>query len=349
MNVIIGISGISGSGKSTLTKALSEHINASSLYWDDFDAISQSPNDYIDWFERGEDYTEFSYEALAQSLQELKNGKAITHPVTHETIAVTQYIIVDAPLGRAHKQTARYIDVFIHIDIPLDIALARRLIRDSKDDCTNKDNIVNTLNHYLNRSRPLFDADGMCLISNTADYIIDGTQNIESQVKEILAFLKSMGTTINRKNIKIDMVDEIDDALEKRMQNGFIDFEMNNGIDVNYKQFSLVLSVDKKPIGVLNAYTAFSEIYVDDIWVDKAYRGNGYGRILLQTLEKRFKGKGFNNINLVTSNFQAPEFYKKCGFKAEFQRINEKNAKLNKTFFVKFFGEELQTQGILQS
>lgn len=84
------------------------------------------------------------------------------------------------------------------------------------------------------------------------------------------------------------------------------------------------------------------------LWIDEAYRRRGFGRVLLRDLEKRFKGKGFNNINLVTSKFQAPEFYKKCGFKAEFQRINEKNPKLSKTFFVKFFGEESQSQGIIE-
>ncbi|HEV8052712.1 MAG TPA: GNAT family N-acetyltransferase [Parachlamydiaceae bacterium] len=97
----------------------------------------------------------------------------------------------------------------------------------------------------------------------------------------------------------------------------------------------------------LNAFTAFSEIYVDDIWVYQFFRGKGYGRKLLQELENRFKGKGFNNINLVTNAFQAPEFYKKCGFTVEFIRINVQNPKLTKTFFIKNFEDEIQTQGIL--
>jgi len=50
---------------------------------------------------------------------------------------------------------------------------------------------------------------------------------------------------------------------------------------------------------------------------------------------------------LVTSAFQAPDFYRKCGFTAEFTRENKKNPKLSKTFFVKFFDDEIQTQGIL--
>ena len=67
---------------------------------------------------------------------------------------------------------------------------------------------------------------------------------------------------------------------------------------------------------------------------------------LSEDLEQRMS-EGFNNINLCTSAFQAPEFYKKCGFTAEFTRENKINPKLSKTFFVKFFEDEKQTQGLL--
>ncbi|HAT9060362.1 TPA: GNAT family N-acetyltransferase [Legionella pneumophila subsp. pneumophila] len=149
---------------------------------------------------------------------------------------------------------------------------------------------------------------------------------------------------------QIQFVDELDEATEKRMTKGFIAYEAQHGIDVNYRRFSVTISsAQGKIFGALNAFTAFAEIYVDDIWIDSAYRGKGYGKQLLLALEHHFKGQGFNNINLVTSAFQAPEFYKKCGFIAEFTRINKKNPKLSKIFFVKFFNEESETQGTLKA
>ncbi|KTD37318.1 GNAT family N-acetyltransferase [Legionella oakridgensis] len=149
---------------------------------------------------------------------------------------------------------------------------------------------------------------------------------------------------------QIRFVEKIDEATEKKMTKDLIAYEARHGIDVNYQRFSVVISNENEQIlGVINAYTAFAEIYVDDIWVDSAYRGKGYGRQLLSALENHFKGQGFNNINLVTSAFQAPEFYKKCGFTAEFTRINKKNPKLSKTFFVKFFNEDSEMKGILKS
>lgn len=150
-------------------------------------------------------------------------------------------------------------------------------------------------------------------------------------------------------NYSIEFLDKISDVEEDKMTKDLVAYESFHGIDVNYKKFSVVLKDDKgTTFGVLNAFTAFAEIYVDDIWVDTAYRRKGFGKKLLQELENHFQGKGFNNINLVTSAFQAPGFYEKCGFQAEFVRENKKNPKLTKTFFVKFFNDEMQTQGILK-
>jgi ribosomal protein S18 acetylase RimI-like enzyme len=150
-------------------------------------------------------------------------------------------------------------------------------------------------------------------------------------------------------NCKIEFLDKLPEALEKKMSDGMDQYDHENGIDVNYKIFSIT-SADQEDqvVGVLKAYTAFAEIYIDDLWVDSLCRNKGYGRKLLLALEDQFIGKGFNNINLVTSAFSAPGFYQKCGFTAEFTRKNLHNPKLNKTFFVKYFDDSVQTQGLLK-
>ena len=73
------------------------------------------------------------------------------------------------------------------------------------------------------------------------------------------------------------------------------------------------------------------------MWIDKNYRGLGYGKKLINELENYCKSKGFNNINTVSCEFQAPDFYKKCGYQVEFVRKNSSNPKLTVTGFVKFF------------
>lgn len=139
-------------------------------------------------------------------------------------------------------------------------------------------------------------------------------------------------------SFKIKYTETLSEATVKRMREGLIKYEKEHGIDINYKEFAFVLSDENDlAFGVLNAYTAFAEVYIEDMWVDEALRGKGYGRQLINTLETHFKGKGYNNINLVTSAFNAPEFYKKCGFTEEFIRVNKENPKFTKTFFVKYF------------
>lgn len=149
---------------------------------------------------------------------------------------------------------------------------------------------------------------------------------------------------------KIEFANELSTEIDEIMQQDLVAYESSHGVDVNYKKFALILRDESgNLLGVLNAFTAFSEIYVDDMWIHSAHRGKGYGRMLLQELEQHFENKGFNNINLVTNEFNAPGFYKKCGFTAEFVRENKVNPKLTKTFFIKFFKNTNQTQGILKT
>lgn len=155
-------------------------------------------------------------------------------------------------------------------------------------------------------------------------------------------------TRLNDEQIKFNFGD-INKELDDLMSEGLKSYESSFGIDVNYAPFTVVISDENSRVcGAIIAYTAYAEIYIDSIWVDAAYRGKGYGKRLIQAVEDHFKGQGYNNINLVTSAFNAPGFYEKCGFTAEFTRVNKFNPKLTKTFFVKFFEDKDQTQGLLK-
>lgn len=137
---------------------------------------------------------------------------------------------------------------------------------------------------------------------------------------------------------KISHVEQLSEATRSKMENGLKAYEISHGINVAYKPFALELfSDDNETIGVLEAFSSYSSIHINDLWIDAAYRGKGYGTLLIAELERLYKNKGFDNINTVTCAFQAPDFYRKCGFEEEFVRINKTNPKLNMTFFVKFF------------
>ena len=140
------------------------------------------------------------------------------------------------------------------------------------------------------------------------------------------------------KNFKISLVKQLSEATEAKMSQGVQEYAISHGINIDWTPFALELFNEKnETIGVLEAFSSYSSIYINELWVDKAYRGKGYGKQLIAELERLYKNKGFNNINTVTCAFQAPDFYKKCGFTAEFVRENIQNPKLSLTFFVKFF------------
>lgn len=76
----------------------------------------------------------------------------------------------------------------------------------------------------------------------------------------------------------IEFVDGLSKDVDEKMQKDLVKYESSLGIDVNYKRFSIVSKgKDRSLIGVVNAYTAFAEVYVDDIWVETSFRGQGYG------------------------------------------------------------------------
>lgn len=183
---IIGISGVTGAGKSTLVKILAQVLNATVVSWDEFDEISTEPLDYVEWYYRDRNYEEFRREALASVLKTLKTNKIVVHPVSEQTLVPTKYIIFDAPLGRCHQQTGQYIDTCIHITVPLDVSLCRRILRDFVDPVKTKEAMLEELSFYLKHSRPLFFDDDL---RQTANLVVDGLLSPQEELEVVKHYL----------------------------------------------------------------------------------------------------------------------------------------------------------------
>ncbi len=61
----------------------------------------------------------------------LRHGQKVTSP-RNEVITAAPVIIIEEPWGRQRAEIAPLIDYVVHIDIPLDVSLARRLFRDGQ-------------------------------------------------------------------------------------------------------------------------------------------------------------------------------------------------------------------------
>lgn len=130
---------------------------------------------------------------------------------------------------------------------------------------------------------------------------------------------------------------EPDEKLESIIEAEQEKYETQNGVIYNYTPFSFVAKEKEEILGVVTGFTCYAEVYIDELVVMENHRGKNIGRQLIKAVEECYKDCGFNNINLCTSEFQAPKFYEKCGFKLEFVRENVDNPKLNKYFYVKYF------------
>ena len=113
-------------------------------------------------------------------------------------------------------------------------------------------------------------------------------------------------------------------------------------IELSYKkQYTKIIEIlyQNKIVGfmLLNRIKEKGYSVLDYLGILQEYRNRHIGSKLIETVENFYRNKGFENINLTTYSFQAPDFYKKCGFEVEFVRKNKENSKLNKYYLVKYF------------
>lgn len=136
--------------------------------------------------------------------------------------------------------------------------------------------------------------------------------------------------------MELKFADKIPDHIDQLLEREYEIYESQKGIKSNFKRFYILAEENENIVGILTGYTIFSEVCIDELLVVQGHRNQGIGRSLLSHLESYFREKDFTNINLVTNEFQAPEFYKKCGYSLEFIRENEKFPSFSKYFFVKW-------------
>lgn len=137
--------------------------------------------------------------------------------------------------------------------------------------------------------------------------------------------------------VNIEYKENLNEEIYKIIDMEFNKFATKNGGLCNYKSFAFVAKEDNEVVGIITGHSYYKEVYISDFIILEQYRNKHIGSNLIKEVENYYKNKGFENINLTTYSFQAPEFYKKCGFKVEFIRENKENPKLTKYFLVKYF------------
>ncbi len=177
---IVTVNAVSGGGKTALATLVAESLPQSQLFcFDDFDETNCYPADFYEWYQRGANPLEIDCPGM---------GTAVAQTIAQGTL---RYIVLDCPLGRDHPRFAAIIDLAVFIDTPLDVALARRILRDHatvSDANASLQTVRNSLRHYLEKARyPYLEA---VKHKATCDLVLDGWQELAVLRDQILTYIK---------------------------------------------------------------------------------------------------------------------------------------------------------------
>ena len=104
-------------------------LGATMLFFDDYEGVSEYPQDMKKWVADGADLNLWKTPTFAADLAALKRGESIESVNGGATLSPTEFIVIEEPMGRGRGEMAKSIDFVALIDTPLDIAMARRFLR----------------------------------------------------------------------------------------------------------------------------------------------------------------------------------------------------------------------------
>ncbi|EJS69019.1 hypothetical protein CN425_07570 [Bacillus cereus] len=179
---IISIAAVSGGGKTTITERLTDELaNSKALYFDSY-KFNDCPSDICKWIDDGANYDEWVLTPLITDIQYLLQNSNL------------DYLIIDYPFAYLNSEMRKFIDVTIFIDTPLDIAMARRILRDFKEDTMSE--IHNDLKHYMTHARKAY-LEAIHTVKPNSDIVLDGSLSVKEIIDRTLEELNRRKLIMN--------------------------------------------------------------------------------------------------------------------------------------------------------
>jgi uridine kinase len=177
---VVAMSGMSGAGKSSVIRRAAEILgDAAAVFFDDYRESSLYPPDLKEWVEHGANVDEWKTPVMAADLRKLReDGPAV--------------ILVEEPFGKMRREMAALIDLAIHIEVPADVLLARRLMRrieEGRDAVELIERLRRDMTDHLTIGREL-DALGAAAAREAADLVVDGTKSVNEIAEEVVGEIR---------------------------------------------------------------------------------------------------------------------------------------------------------------
>ncbi len=180
---VIAISGPAGAGKTTLAGKVAVWLgDATMLFYDDYRKVSDWHRDLLRWAQDGCDPNQYvgNPKPFADDLRAIRNGIPIHRPTNQELIVPARFVVLEEPWGRDRDAVRSLIDFVAHIDIPLDVSLCRRLLRDAQ----RGQNILEFMQDYLAEDvRQVYLR--MQKSAENADLVLDGMQPPDALAQQV--------------------------------------------------------------------------------------------------------------------------------------------------------------------
>jgi uridine kinase len=187
---VIAISGPSGAGKSTLVAKVTALLGkATALYSDSYERNGKWHPDSRQWVEQGCDPNQWvSIPQLVEDVQALRQGRAITLPESRQVIEPAAYLVLEEPWGRERDELRPWIDFVVHVDIPLDIALCRKLLREAVDPSLARDPLAFLKDYLTYRLGEVYRRQQQA--GAHADLVVDGLRSSDDLAREIVSVIR---------------------------------------------------------------------------------------------------------------------------------------------------------------
>ena len=161
-------------GKTTLVNAIKDKLTrTASLHFDDY-SFDGEVNDFYKWVSDGANYNVWDLSPLKADIEKIINSDRY------------DYLLLDYPFAYQNKMIKDYLDCCICIDTPLDIALARKVLRDMKE--SSADDIRYEMDVYLKYARIAY-VQMLQDILPISDYVIDGTKELKIIINEAMEII----------------------------------------------------------------------------------------------------------------------------------------------------------------
>ena len=196
---VIAIGGPSGSGKSSVVQQTAHLLgDAITLFFDDYASVSTYPSDFGAWIRAGANPNDWKTPRFASDLTALRLGQPISLPGKATQLKSARYIVIEEPFGRERQEMGEVIDLVAIIDLPLEVALARRMRRNIQAglvDGASGVECLRSLGQFLDAYLDGHIREGYLMINGiaiaTCDVVLDGLMPIDKLAEQVVRAVRS--------------------------------------------------------------------------------------------------------------------------------------------------------------